>query len=175
MATRTVMIRARTIAAILSAGLIAAACGADTETASNAPTTVASVGPTAAPSDGPSAPPASAGAGTQTDTEWGRIWDDVPPGFPTYPGSAVADDASPDPVSATYAVAGGDPTEIAAWMRSALETARFRTESLQGPLENGDYVLEAVGAGDCRVQVAVAPMGGLVFVTVRYGAACPAA
>ena len=111
--------------------------------------------------------------GTQTDTEWGRIWDDIPAGFPRFPGSVVADDASPDPVSATFTVANDDTAMIAAWMQGALENATFSTESLSGPLEDGSFVLESVGEGECRMQVIVEPMGGLTFVIVRYGAACP--
>jgi len=154
--------------------MLLAACG-PTPTTSGAPSTA----PTGAPSPGAStdagAPASSAAAGTQTDTEWGRIWDNVPPGFPRYPGSSVADDTGPEPVSATYAIAGGgDPEQIASWMQAALETATFSTEALSGPLEDGSFVLDSVGDGGCRIQVAIAPMGGLTFVTVRYGAACPA-
>ena len=58
-------------------------------------------------------------------------------------------------------------------MQGALENATFSTESLSGPLEDGSFVLESVGEGECRIQVIVEPMGGLTFVIVRYGAACP--
>ena len=116
---------------------------------------------------------APTGPGTQTDTAWGRIWDGVPAGFPIFPGSTVAGDTGPDPVSATYSIANDDTAVIATWMQAALENASFRTDSLSGPLEDGSFVLEMVGQGDCRLQVIVVPMGGLTFVTVRYGAACP--
>ena len=60
-------------------------------------------------------------------------------------------------------------------MRSELERATYGTEALTGPLEDGSYVLDSTGsAPGCRVQVSVAPLGGLTTVTVRYGAACPA-
>ena len=39
--------------------------------------------------------------------------------------------------------------------------------------KDGSFVLDSVGDGGCRIQVAIKPMGGLTFVTVRYGAACP--
>jgi len=170
---------------ILTAGLTLTACGTDTQTASAGPSGAPSAVPSAAgtssaPSAGASAPDASApagsaGTGSQTETEWGRIWDNVPAGFPTYPGSTIADDTGEEPVSARYAIAGGgDPAEIASWMQAALETATFSTESLSGPLEDGSFVLDSVGDGECRLQVTIAPMGGLTFVTVRYGAACPA-
>ncbi len=118
-------------------------------------------------------PSAAPGAG-QTDTEWGRIWDDVPPGFPRFPGSTVADDAAPEPASLRLAVPDGDPQAIAAWMQAALETATYSTEGLSGPFEDGSLVLDSVGDGDCRIETVVAPLGGMTFVTVRYGAACPA-
>lgn len=166
----------RPMVGLVAASAILAACGTDTQTASSAPSGASSVAPSAGASADASAPAGSGAAGGQTDTEWGRIWDDVPLGFPTYPGSTVADDASPDPVSATYAIAGGgDPADIASWMQSALETATFSTLALSGPLEDGSFVLDSVGEGECRIQVVVAPMGGLTFVTVRYGAACPTA
>ena len=143
-------------------------------TASNSATGVASAPEGSAP-EGSASAGSNGGTGSQSDSEWGRIWDDVPQGFPTYPGSTLAGDTSPEPVSATYAVAGGDdPAQIASWMQSALETATFSTESLSGPLEDGSFVLDSVGDGECRIQVVIAPMGGLTFVTVRFGAACPA-
>jgi len=148
------------VVAILAAAVTLAACGTDDPTTS------------ATPADSPSAASA-ASTGTQTETGWGRIWDDVPAGFPKFPTSTVADDISPDPVSGTYAVDNDDTAQIAGWMQNALETASLRTESLSGPLEDGGFVIESVGQGDCRIQTSVRPMGGLTFVVVRYGAACP--
>ena len=138
---------------------------ADSPAASGAPNASAAT---------PSAPAESPAADTQTDTAWGRIWDGVPAGFPIFPGSSIAGDTGPEPVSATYSIANDDTAVIATWMQAALENASFRTEGFSGPLEDGSFVLESVGQGDCRVQVIVVPMGGLTFVTVRYGAACPA-
>lgn len=116
------------------------------------------------------APPAS-----QTETAWGTIWDGVPEGFPRYPGSAPADDATAEPVSDVYAIPTGDPAEIAGWLQTAMETATYSTEGLSGPLEDGSFVLDSVGDAGCRIETSVLPQGGLVLVTVRYGAACPAA
>jgi hypothetical protein len=156
----------RALIALLVAGVMVAACGSDQPTASPAPS-VATPGPSVSPS-------ASAEGGTQSETGWGRIWDNVPTGFPRFPGSAIADPVSPDPVSATYSVVNDDTAQIAGWMQNALETASFGTESLSGPLEDGGFVIESVGEGECRIQTSVQPMGGLTFVIVRYGAACPA-
>jgi hypothetical protein len=175
--------RSRRSLSILSLALVVllAACGSAEQSAGPSPsggatgaTTPAVSGAPGASAEVSGAPGSSPAADTQTDTTWGRIWDGVPPGFPIFPGSTIAGDTSPDPVSATYSVANDDTAVIATWMQAALENAAFRTEALSGPFEDGSFVLESIGQGDCRVQVIVVPMGGLTFVTVRYGAACPA-
>lgn len=167
---------------LLALGLSVAACGTPS-TASSVPSALpapATDAPTPVPtapaeSDaaGPSATASEAPSTTQSETEWGRIWDDVPAGFPRYPGATTTEDVGPEPVSDAYAVANGDPAEIAAWMQTALETATYSTEALSGPFEDGSFVLDSVGDGDCRMQVTIAPMGGLTVVSVRYGADCP--
>jgi hypothetical protein len=141
--------------------------------------------PTPFPSDGPasagSLPPASAAADPssaapgvgQTDTDWGRIWDELPEAFPVYPGAAPADEAATEAVSGTFALEGAIARTVVAWMQTELERAAYRTEALNGPFEDGSFILDLVGSLECRLQVAVAPLGGLTMVTVRYGAACP--
>lgn len=110
----------------------------------------------------------------QTDTDWGRIWDVLPAGFPAYPGSTPAEEAASGPVSAILVVQGVDAKTVAAWIQSKLEQATYSTQALSGPLEDGSYVLESTGSSPgCRVQVSVAPLGGLTTVSVRYGARCP--
>ena len=109
----------------------------------------------------------------QSDSEWGRIWDTVPAGFPRFPGSSVADATGPEPVSARYAVAGGDAQAITTWMQDSLESATFSTEGLNGPFEDGGYVIDSVGDGDCRIQTRIAPEGDVTFIEILYGAACP--
>jgi hypothetical protein len=163
---------------ILGLGLMAAfalaACGPTTPPPITA-------GPSSAPSATPSAEASSPSSGAsatpppgQTDTDWGRIWDTVPFGFPVYPGATPAEEAETGPASAIFALEGADAKTIATWMQTELERATYRTEALNGPLEDGSFVLDSIGsAPDCRVEVAVAPLGGLVTVTVRYGAACP--
>jgi hypothetical protein len=145
--------------------LVAYACDpavvATSEPASRAPDIVA-------PTPGP-----SARVTTQTDTDWGRIWDGVPTGFPVYPGAGPTTPTSPDPVSATWAVEGGDALGIASWVQTSLETATYSTEAMSGPFEDGGFVIDSVGDGDCRIETRIAPQGGLTFISVRYGAACP--
>jgi hypothetical protein len=165
--------RPRRLLLTVPIALAFAACGPTVPTPP-LPTAPATSGPTSSPdvtgSDGPTGAPQAG----QADTEWGRIWDRVPGGFPRFPGSTIADDAAPEPASLRYVVAEGDAQEIGAWMQSALETATYSTEGLSGPFEDGSVVLDSVGDGDCRIQTTVAPLGGMTFVTVLYGAACPA-
>lgn len=118
--------------------------------------------------------PSGAAAAGQTDTAWGRIWDTVPAGFPVFPGARPADDAGGEPVSARLAVEGGDPSAIATWLQDALEQATFSTLGLNGPGEDGGYVIDSTGEGDCRIQTTIAPLGDMTFVSVLYGAGCPA-
>ena len=122
-------------------------------------------GPTAA-SPGLVSPP------TQTDTEWGRIWDALPPSFPLPP-DAVPAETREGPVSASMGVgAAGQPT--ATFMESALLGAGFSIESTEGPMEDGSITINAVGPDPaCQVQVSVRPLSGLTNVVVLYGAGCP--
>lgn len=154
--------------------LAVAACGPVVPSPPPATTTASQIATATAPSGSAPATSSPSAVG-QTDTAWGRIWDDVPPGFPRFPGSTPADDASPDPASARYVVADGDPQAMATWMQAALETATYSTAALSGPLEDGSFVLDSVGDGECRIETTIAPLGGMTFVTVLYGAACPGA
>jgi hypothetical protein len=139
----------------------------------------ATSGPADHQSEPPAAPPSAEPPATdeppvtQTETEWGRIWDALPAGFPVYPDAVETEEAGAgEPVSATLSSpAAAD--EIATWLQSRLELATFSTEALSGPLEDGSFVLDSVGDEDCRIQSTVAPAGGLTIITVRYGAACP--
>jgi hypothetical protein len=152
--------------------LVLASCGPGGGSPSTVPPS-----PSASTAPAPSADESAASTGApeagQTDTGWGRIWDTVPAGFPVFPRAVPADDATGEPASARFSVAGGDPLAIAEWMQDALETATFSTDALNGPAEDGGYVIESVGDGDCRIQTRIAPLGDLTFVTVLYGADCP--
>jgi len=155
------------VAVLLAMALALTACSP------TAPTAGPSVAPTAPVVSAPaSSAPTAAPLTSQTDTAWGRIWDDLPAGFPVFPTATIADDATSEPVSGVFAIPDGDPAEVIAWMQAALETATYSTEALSGPFEDGSVTLESVGDGDCRIETVVAPMGGLSLMTIRYGAAC---
>jgi hypothetical protein len=170
--------RTQLVVPVLALALALAACGPDDDSPSPS-VAVVETPPAASPtgtvsSTSPEPAVSAPGEIGQTDTDWGRIWDALPAGFPRYPGGIAADDASPQPVSAAYAIADGDPAQIAEWMQTSLELATYSTEGLSGPLEDGSFVLDSVGDDDCRIQTRIAPQGTLILVTVRYGADCPA-
>jgi hypothetical protein len=110
----------------------------------------------------------------QTDTAWGRIWDSVPPGFPVYPESVLSEEAATGPASAVYVAPQADAAAVATWFQDHLEEAAYSTYALSGPLEDGSYVIDSIGQDDdCLTEVTIAPLGGTISVTVRYGAGCP--
>jgi hypothetical protein len=164
-------VRRVTFAVVLLFGL--AACQPATAPTVSASAPASSV---AAPSNEPggSAQASSSPLVGQTDTDWGRIWDALPAGFPAYPGSTPAAEAATGPASAVLAVPGVEARTVVDWMQPNLERATYSTEARSGPLEDGSFVLDSTGsAPGCRVQVSVAPLGGLTTVTVLYGAGCP--
>jgi hypothetical protein len=122
-----------------------------------------------------SAPPdpgGPSGAMTQTETDWGRIWDALPAGFPVLPGS-IPTDPIDGPASGAFAVPAG-PKEAADFMQAAAETEGYSTEALSGPFEDGSYVLDSLGESvDCRVQTRLTPLSGTTHMTVLFGAGCP--
>ena len=149
---------------------LATACGQPST--STIPSDSAGSSPANAPDPSGSAS-AEAPAVGQTDTSWGRIWDEVPQTFPLFPGGLPAGGTS-ESVSAALTLEGVEPRDVATWMQTQLEGSMFTTEGLNGPLEDGSFVLDAVGSGGCRVQVRAAPLGSLTSLIVRYGAECPA-
>jgi hypothetical protein len=129
----------------------------------------------APPSTGAPPPAGSGGpAAGQTDTEWGRIWDTLPSGFPTYPGSTPGEETATGPASADLVVDGIDAKGIVTLLQTLLQRAGYETVGLSGPLEDGSYVLEMTGsATGCKVRIGATPTGGLTTITILYGAACP--
>ena len=160
---------------IPSADPTPAPSGAAAPSAEATPTSSTGAGPTASPSAEPATEqPSAAPSLSQTQTDFGTIWDGVPAGFPRFTGGRDADDAGPGPASDVYLIEGGDAPVIAEWLQSAMEAATYSTEGLSGPFEDGGFELVSVGEGDCRIRTTVTPQGDQVLVAVLYGAACPA-
>jgi hypothetical protein len=123
---------------------------------------------------------ASSGGGSvapvagQTDTDWGRIWDTLPGGFPMVGGATPGEETATGPATADLVVDGVDAKGITTRFETLLEGAGFTTAGLSGPLENGGYVLAMNGSTPgCEVQVSVTPTGSLTTLTILYGASCP--
>ena len=178
-------LRARFAPALVTVALasLIAACGG-TATATPSPTdqpatspAAATPGPTEAaltPVPGSSAQPAPSQAGvlTTTDTDWGMIWDALPPSFPRNPAWTPVDPIE-GPASGAFAV-GASGEEVAMMMQSALELANYSTYTMSGPSEDGSYVIESFGETDaCRVETRVTPLSGTTHVRVRMSADCP--
>ncbi len=169
------------MAGLLLVALTVGACASPTP--STSPTASggasSSAGPTAStgatePAPEPSPAATAAPAEGQTDTEWGRIWDTPPAGFPVFPGATPSEEASTGPATAVYVVEGPEPAQIATWYQQSFETAEFHTDSLSGPFEDGGYILESSGEDPaCRLSLTIAPLGGTVALTLLYGASCP--
>lgn len=164
------------VLAVLVTAVAACTGGPGATTASSAPTaasaaTAATAVPTASPTTAPNRSIPVASPGGQTDTDWGRIWDALPPGFPVPPGS-VPTETGAGPVTATLQL--GTSVDIAAdWWQEALEAAGFRIEARNGPLEDGSIVIDVAGAGSCRAQTTITPLGGVTIAKILIGAECP--
>jgi len=107
---------------------------------------------------------------TQTDTEWGRIWDAIPRAFPVYPGATATTEIGA-PASAQFVVPANVATATT-WMKSALDATGLRT-TVSGPLEDGSMTLDSVGPNGCAAQTTIARTGGVTLLTILYGARCP--
>ena len=165
--------RGHRIGLLLVVVAVVAACDPSRST-----TTPASTAETGAPAASSSTRTAVASTGgnqaSQTDTDWGRIWDSLPNGFPRYAGSTPGDEAATGAASAILLVQTADAKGIATFFKTALENGGYRTDGLSGPLEDGGYVLDMTGPNaGCKLQVTAAPTGGLTTVKILYGAACP--
>jgi hypothetical protein len=164
----------RRLGAALTAALAAflvIGCSTDT-TSSSSPRASGpdASGPTAIPTDPDATPDGS--LPTQTDTEWGRIWDALPPSFPAYPGASPTETGA-GPASAILDVGDADPGAVATFYQSALEGAGLSTISLSGPREDGSLELESAGEGECQVRTTITPLGGTTIVEILYGSGCP--
>lgn len=165
--------------AVVATALFGAGCGSSVSStpvpspsvSSPGATQLASVStPTSAASAQSSPPPSP--AVRQTMTDWGTIWDALPPGFPEYPG-AEPTDTGEGAASATLAIRT-DAKTASNWWATALTRAGFSTQSTEGPLENGSIIVHSLGQSpSCRVQATFVPQGATTIESVLFAAACP--
>ncbi len=167
----------RAVGLFFVAGVLAAGCSgvagsiAPSTTAPSVPASTAAPRASSSHDAGPS-PSAAATPPTTTATAWGRIWDDLPATFAPYPGAMPADGGE-GPASAILALPAKSAA-VVAWYRTALKTAGYRVTAVDGPLEDGSTVIDAVGADPgCRVQATIVPRGTRSSVTILFAAACP--
>jgi hypothetical protein len=134
------------------------------------PTPIATASAAAGVESGePTDPPDVPGGGT-TQTEWGRILDAVPDGFPVYPGASPAE--APDSPASGAWLAGADVASVSRWYADALATAGYSNE-LSAPREDGSRVLSTVSdLPECRIQTTFRPAAGATMISVLYGAGC---
>jgi len=120
----------------------------------------------------PSPTPAPTRPGT-TKTEFGVIWDALPPSWPRLPGqsqSEVGSDAS------EMLVVKGKPVALARLLEMALEAKGWSVD-VGSPLEDGSVVLDATGpTKGCKAHVVIgenSPGSNDGTALVYYGAGCP--
>ncbi len=108
-----------------------------------------------------------------TETAFGRVWDALPPSWPTFPGqseSEVGSDAS------AHLVLHGKPEDLARFLRDELVARGWKVD-VGSTLEDGTVVVDATGAASgCKAEAQFTPNspgsdagGALIY----YGAACP--
>jgi len=111
----------------------------------------------------------------QSDTDWGPIWDVLPPGFPEPPGGEPAE-ADSGPVSAAWTVpksALANPRDVAQFYVDQFSAVGYGG-GRDGPLEDRSYTAWASNGYGCDILVTAVPRGAEeTFVTVLYGAGCP--
>ena len=158
--------------AAITISIVVAACGATSTTQSAGSSTRSASGPTAIPGGaasqavGPSLTPP-----TTTDTEFGKIYDALPPSFPKLLGQEPAETGS-GPTSGSF-VANMSVADARKIIEVSL-IAQGWTVEVGSPLEDGTVVLEATeGKVGCKTEVRFTPRTGAVIMSVQYGASCP--
>jgi hypothetical protein len=164
---------------ILGIALLAGACTATNPTttspsASPSPSArTATPEPVLTPVPGSSAAVASATASAlppTSTTEFGEIWDALPPSFPAL--AFAIPTTVQGPTSGAFAV-GADVATASDTLAAALRASGWMVD-VGSPLEDGSVVLDATGpAPGCEARVQFTPLSGTVTMSVLYGAACP--
>jgi hypothetical protein len=112
------------------------------------------------------------GNGGITVIDWGTILDQVPEGFPVFPGASPTQ-VDDGPSSGAWFADGASVDAVASWYRAKLEGLGFTTKDLSSPLEDGSRILDTVSdLPECRIQTTFRPMNGSTIIIVLYGAGC---
>ena len=107
------------------------------------------------------------------DSPWGPIWDAVPPEFLVFAGAQPVEIEEAASAALGHPAQAASPADIAGAYVTDLTIGGWRTV-VNGPIEDGSIVVDAVRDGtSCRAQVRATPVGGIVRITVLYGAGCP--
>ncbi|MEZ0239879.1 MAG: hypothetical protein ACAH65_03695 [Chloroflexota bacterium] len=109
---------------------------------------------------------------SQSEAEWGPIWDELPATFPVPPGVKSAE-ADKGPVSAAYTVplASSTARQIAEFYEATLNERGY-SASIDGPLEDGSITTWATNGYGCDVLVTILPRSDESLITVLYGTGC---
>ena len=147
----------------IALAIVVVGCGSTTPAS---PQLTAVPGGNASPIAGPSVQ-----LPTTTDTEFGTIFDALPPSFPKLPGQAPAETGA-GATSGSFAV-NLSAAEASASLASALAEAGWGID-VGSPLEDGSVVLHATRApAGCKLEARFTPLSGTVIMSVLYGASCP--
>lgn len=168
---RPLGVAALAFAATLLVG-IAAGCSAGPPPTSSSRSASPAVSASTAPGGAvPSIGRSSSIPPTTTNTEFGEIFDALPPSFPKLAGAEPVE-TSAAPTSGSFAV-NLEPAAASGAIATGLK-AQGWTVDIGSPLEDGSVVLEATGpTPGCKSEVRFTPVSGTVIMSVLYGASCP--
>lgn len=172
---RVISILRLVLATTVAIAVVACASGGSSPAATSIASTAAS--PAAASDPHGSVPGSGANVGkpvTQSDTDWGRIWDSLPAAFPRIPAATPDEDAGGPPASAVLVVEGVDARTVATSLQTSLQAVGYKADGSLDPLEDGTVVLDMTGQQDgCMLQATATPTGGVTTIRILYGAGCP--
>jgi len=160
------------VAAMALATLVGGCVGSGSSPSSTAEPTAVVGSPAVATPAGGGSNAAPGGTPTRTTTEWGEIWDAVPPSFPL-PSDAKPAELPDGPFSGSYTTSIASAT-VADAMATTLRGGGYGTVTVTGPMEAGAMTIDATGAeAGCRVRATVRALGALTAIEILYGSACP--
>ena len=102
----------------------------------------------------------------------GPIWNAIPREFLLFAGAEPIEIREPVSAALEHPAEAASPADIVNGYRDALVADGWQVV-VAGPLEDGSMVVDARDGSVCRAQVRAMPIGGVVRITVLYGAGCP--